>query len=347
MKIRIYLLLIVSFCVSGLVMGQPTGDGGSGGRGPTPTLGNTGLADQRGYLVGPGDVITVKVLGETQWDFEATVDENGKIEVPFFDESVTAMCKNARELRTDITKFVSKYLRDPQVNVRVKEQKSRPGAVVYGEVRSPTQFELKRNARLLELISSAGGPTDEAGETVQIFRPNPPICATPQELADWKLDNTDSENVPNRIYNIRNAVAGKEDSNPIIYPGDIVYVQRAAPIYFTGEVRSPQGLRLKADGLTLSQAIAMVGGLTVEAQSKDIKIYRVKEGSSEGRELITVNYKLIKEQKQPDIVLRPYDIIDVSKTKKSIAQVILEAATGFGRTGLSTLGNGMIQRVIY
>ena len=39
---------------------------------------------QKGYLLGPGDEITGKVLGEAQFDFVATVNEDGKIEVPFF-----------------------------------------------------------------------------------------------------------------------------------------------------------------------------------------------------------------------------------------------------------------------
>ena len=42
----------------------------------------------KGYLIGPGDEITGKVLGEKEFDFVATVDEDGKIEVPFFDKPV-------------------------------------------------------------------------------------------------------------------------------------------------------------------------------------------------------------------------------------------------------------------
>jgi len=54
---------------------------------PTPV---PNAAVQKGYLVGPGDEITGKVLGESEFDFVATVDEDGKIEVPFFDKPVIA-----------------------------------------------------------------------------------------------------------------------------------------------------------------------------------------------------------------------------------------------------------------
>src|SRR5215207_3089806 len=79
----------------------------------------------KGYLIGPGDEITGKVLGEEQFDFVATVDENGKIEVPFFDKPVMAKCLSERELRTEVTKLLAKYLRSPQLSLRVTGRNSR------------------------------------------------------------------------------------------------------------------------------------------------------------------------------------------------------------------------------
>jgi protein involved in polysaccharide export with SLBB domain len=66
---------------------------------------NTPTSDtqKNGYLIGPGDVITVNVLGEKDFDFVATVDEDGKFQVPFFKQGVTAKCRTEKELRTDVT----------------------------------------------------------------------------------------------------------------------------------------------------------------------------------------------------------------------------------------------------
>src|SRR5512140_1239869 len=94
---------------------------------------------QKGYLVGPGDEITGKVLGEPQFDFVATVDEDGKSEVPFFDKPVIAKCRTERELRTEISALLGRYLKTPQISVRVTDRKSRPPATIYGEVRTPQQ----------------------------------------------------------------------------------------------------------------------------------------------------------------------------------------------------------------
>ena len=158
---------------------------------------------------------------------------------------------------------------------------------------------------------------------------------------------TDDElDVPSRLYSISDIKQGKEESNPIIYPGDLIVVEKSSPVYITGEVMQPQGVRLAEGGLPLTQAIAMVGGVRREAKTKDIKIYRLKDNSKD-REIISVNYDLIKKGEQKDVMLQPYDIIEVDKSKKSIAQTILEIATGVGRTALSGFGNTLPTRVLY
>ncbi|MCA1608281.1 MAG: polysaccharide biosynthesis/export family protein, partial [Acidobacteria bacterium] len=127
-----------------------------------------GADNAKGYLIGPGDEITVKVLGEEQFDFVATVDSNGKIEVPFFDQPLTAKCLSEPELRKEVTKLLSKFLRSPQLNLRVTERNSRPKVTVFGEVRTPSQIDLKRRATLIEVLSAAGGVTEDAGGTLQV-----------------------------------------------------------------------------------------------------------------------------------------------------------------------------------
>lgn len=301
---------------------------------------------ERGYLVGPGDEITGKVLGEPQFDFTATIDEDGKFQVPFFDKTIEARCRSEKELRADVTQLLSKYLRNPQVSVRVTQRKSRPPATVFGEVRNPQQVDLRREARLLELISFAGGVTEEAGGMIQIFRTQPPICAETRMEADWKAESNNGLDVPSRMYSLSGLRQGKEEANPVIYPGDVIVVQKAAPVYITGEVNQPQGIYLKEGGTTLTEAIAKIGGVRREAKTKDIKIYRLKANSKD-REIISVNYDSIKKGDQKDVMLEPYDIVEVDKSKKSVAQLVFETVTGVGRTAIGGFGSALPQRVLY
>ncbi|MBX3298702.1 MAG: SLBB domain-containing protein [Acidobacteria bacterium] len=304
------------------------------------------VPQNRGYLIGPGDEVTGKVLGEPQFDFVATIDEDGKIEVPFFDKPISAKCKSERELRAEITELLGKYLRNPQLSFRVTERKSRPPVTIYGEVRSPQPVVLMRRATLIELLGVSGGVTEEAGGMVQIFRTQPPICVDADDDAVWASQSGDRTDVPYRLYSLSSIRSGKEEANPVIYPGDVIVVQKAAPVYVTGEVVSPQGIYLKEGGLSLTEAIAKIGGVRREAKTRDIKIYRLKAGSKD-REIITANYDLIKKGQQKDILLEPYDIIEVDKARENIGETILKIVTGMGRSAISTVATGGASRILY
>ena len=301
---------------------------------------------QKGYLLGPGDVIEGKVLGEKDYDFIATVDEDGKIEVPFSDKPVVAKCRSERELRTEITAILGKFLRSPQLSLRVTDRKSRPPATIYGEVRTPGPVVLMRKVTLLELLSFSGGVTEEAGGMIQIFRTQPPMCSDEKEDSNWKAEASEPTDVPSRMYSLASVRLGKEEANPVIYPGDVIVVQKASPVYITGEVVSPQGIYLKEGGVSLTEAIAKIGGVRREAKTKDIKIYRLKSNSKD-REIISANYDMIKKGQQKDIMLEPYDIVEVDKARDSIGMTIMKIVIGAGKTVLSSGAGTVGSRVLY
>jgi polysaccharide export outer membrane protein len=281
----------------------------------------------RGYLVGPGDVIEGKVLGEKDFDFTATIDEDGNFEVPFFDKPVPAVCKTEKELRAEVSRLVSRYVRNPQVSVQVKERKSRPPATIYGEVRQQQQVILTRQARLMELLSFAGGVTEKASGMIQIFRTQPLLCAAPDEVNNWKTQADGGFDVPSQVYSLASVRQGKEESNPLIYPGDIIVVQKASPVYIVGEVLRPGEMTIPEGGLPLMQAVAMASGVSREAKTKEIKIYRRREGSAQP-EVVSVNYDLIKKGQQKDVILEPFDIVEVGKAKKKFTDYVMEFVTG-------------------
>jgi len=278
-------------------------------------------------MIGPGDEVTGKVLGEPQFDFVATVDSDGRIEIPFVETPLIAKCKTERELRTEITALLAKYLRTPQVSFRVTKRNSRPPISIYGEVRTQSQFDPTRRVYLLEVISHAGGVTEKSGGTIQVFRPRPPICPEPGQ-SDWgPAGSSEGVGVPSRMYSLASLRQGKEESNPEIFPGDIIIVQKAAPVYVTGEVIKPGELDIPEGGLPLMQAVAMASGITREAKTKEIKIYRRKPGTTEPQ-VIAINYDSIRKGEQKDLMLEPFDIVEVGKSRKSIGDIFMEVLTG-------------------
>ena len=300
----------------------------------------------KGYQIGPGDEITIKVVGEPDFDFASRVDEDGRVNVPFDELPLDAKCKTERQLRSDMKLMLAKYLRNPQFNLRITDQNSRPPATVYGEVKAPQQVKLMRKATLVELLALSGGTTEEAAGMIQVFRTQTPICAEGDKDAVWTADSHDPTDVPSRVYSLAAVREGREEANPVIYPGDVIVVQKAAPVYITGEVASSQGIYLKEGGTSLTEAIAKVGGVKAGAKTKDIKIYRLKAGSKD-RDIVAVNLDEIKTGKQKDVMLQAYDIIEVDHAKDSLGKIMLDMAMGAGRTALSSVSNSAGYRVLY
>ena len=111
------------------------------------------------------------------------------------------------------------------------------------------------------------------------------------------------------IYQVNDVKSGLAKYDPYIRPGDIVIVSEGAPLYVTGAVVFQRELVLK-DGITLGRAIAMAGGVTRQAKTSDVHIYRQKDGKI-GSEDMKVDFDAIRKGKAQDVVLQPYDIIEV------------------------------------
>ncbi len=343
MKFKSFILII--FVFSAVVVNAQSSEV------PAPTFVNSkdippGAMVSKGYTIGPGDEIIAKVVGEPDYDFITTVNDDGRIEVPFYDQSVVAKCRTEKELRADLSGLLAKYLRNPQLSLRI-ERKSRPPASIYGEVNKAMEITLLRKASLVEVLAIAGGVKDEAGGVIQIFRTRPPMCTADDDPGNWRAQSSDPTDVPSRVFSLASVRQGKEDSNPIIYPGDVIVVQRALPVYVTGEVVAPQGLYIKEGGMSLTEAIAKIGGPKPGAKTKDIRIYRLKNGSKEmsteskDRELISANYDLIKKGQQKDLMLQPYDIIEVDKAKEPLGLTIARFALGAGKAIITAGANSV------
>lgn len=282
----------------------------------------------RGYLIGPGDVLTIKAMGEPSFDVDKiSVDEQGRLFVPYVDTPLVAKCKTERELQAEVSKAWSKYLRNPQLTLRVTERLSRPPVSIYGEVAKQSQFELTRKVYLLEIISVAGGVSDKSSGVIQVFRTRPPVCSTSTDPNNWVIDPDKDLGVPSRLYSIAALRQGRDEANPEILPGDIIVVQKSSAVYVTGEVVRPGELSIPEGGLPLTQAIAMASGVNREAKTKNVKVYRRKPGLPQP-ELIAANLDMIKKGNAKDLMLEPGDIVEVGKAAKKFTDILMEFVTG-------------------
>jgi polysaccharide export outer membrane protein len=277
------------------------------------------------------------------------VDDQGNVsELHFIDKPVPALCRTEKEVAKDIAVAYSKFIKSPQVSVRVIGRNSRPPAYVFGAVRVPARVQMQRRVRLQELITASGGVTEQANGDIQIMHTEAAMCPEPGDEVEEVFAKDGSLMAPMKVYKMEDLVAGKVASNPLIRPGDIVIVMEAKPVYITGMVMAPQGIFLR-NGLTLSRAIAMVGGIRKDAKSDDVRIYRQKPGSFE-QELLRVNFNAIKKKEAEDVVLQPYDIIDVAEASMfsgkrlfpTLAQTLLGGGMGILTNGMSNVAYKVI-----
>jgi polysaccharide biosynthesis/export protein len=311
----------------------------------SPSVDSQGI---RNYLLGPGDVLDVRVFGQPDLNTIAEVDSDGNISsLPFLETPIPARCRTEKEVQKSISTAYAKYLKNPQISVRITERKSRQPATVFGAVRQPTRIQMQRKVRLNELMAASGGFTERASGTIQILHTEPVMCPGPGEEAD--AAPIDGTKIPLNLVKISELRAGKQEANPVIRPGDYVLVTEAEPVYITGSVGYPQGIYIR-DQLTLGRALAMVGGLRKEAKASDIRIYRQKPGSPD-QDTIKADLNAIKKRQQPDPVLQPYDIIEVPEASMfstgRIGQTLLGAVTGSIGNMFSTVGGALPTRILY
>jgi polysaccharide export outer membrane protein len=294
-------------------------------------------------------VLDIRVFGQPELSTSnAQIDSDGNLSsLPFLETPIPAKCRTDKQVQKDIAAAYAKFINNPQVSVRIAERNSRQPATVFGAVRQSARIEMKRRVRLNELIAVSGGFTERASGTIQILHTEPLMCPEPGEEEDAKpIDGT---KIPLQIVKINELRTGKADANPVIRPGDYVLVTEAEPVYITGAVAAPNGVYLR-DQLTLTRALAMVGGTRKEAKLNEVTIYRQIPGTTK-QEIIKVDVAAIKKNQKPDVLLQAYDVVDVPEasmfSKGRLGGTILSAITGGMASAISNTGMYLPQRVIY
>lgn len=113
------------------------------------------------YAIQNEDVIAVRVSGEPALSQNYVVDEKGYITLGDQVGKVRVAGLSSKQAQERLNDELKKYLKVFEVSVLVVgETGSR--ALVYGEVAKPGTVKLRQGARLLDVLSEAGQPTDKA-----------------------------------------------------------------------------------------------------------------------------------------------------------------------------------------
>jgi polysaccharide export outer membrane protein len=212
------------------------------------------------YTLGPGDILSIVVWDHTELNLPAsggggadssgansvaagyTVDADGMIQYAYIG-AVKVAGLTEMSTRDLITQKLSRYIRQPQVTLRIQTYRSKR-VYIDGEVRTPGVAVLNDMPMTLpEGINRSGGFTDKADRSkVAITRGNTTIVV----------------NIPDMIKK------GANPDNIILHDGDLVrvYAQTDTKVYVLGEVQRPGSLTFNNGRMSLNEALGDAGGIS-------------------------------------------------------------------------------------
>lgn len=158
------------------------------------------------YTLGPDDVVEITVMRHPEFSGTYPIDQEGKLQYKFVgDMFVSGMTK--LELEKKINEIISRYVIAPEVNVTVKEYRSKV-FYVLGEVGAPGKYYMRsENISVRDAVVMAGLPTQAAAmRKTRIITPNE---------NGGKVRSVD-------IYAL--LYGGDLKKNLIMKPGDFLYV---------------------------------------------------------------------------------------------------------------------------
>jgi polysaccharide export outer membrane protein len=251
------------------------------------------LQQAEDYQIGPQDVLEIKVWDNTDMTKKAVVTLDGFISYHFIGK-IEAKGLTTGELAEKISKKLADgYIINPQVTIEVIEYKSQK-IYISGEAIKPGTYYLTKKTSLVEAISMAGGPTNDADREVIIVRPN-----VSKVFSDTSLLKNEMVHKTQLIIDLRSALEGDLSQNIYIQNGDSIFIPRAKSFYIMGEVKRPGKYNLKK-GMTVLNAISLAGGETVKATIERTRIIRAEKGKK-----IEKKVKLDELVQSDDIIIVP------------------------------------------
>ena len=280
------------------------------------------------YAVGPQDLLEVSLFNIDGTDglpnkVQVRVGNNGSITLPLLGQ-VQVGGMTPPELEENLRKQYGKFMHEPDVGVALAENRSN-SVYVLGSVKNPGVFPVTGQETLRRVLAMAGGLTGGAGMFVHVSRQ----LAAEEQAYLISLDD------------LANDKSGK--FNLSVRAGDFINVPLAGTFFVDGYVERPNAYPL-ARPYTLSQAVALAGGLAPNAKPSNITIFR--RGPQAEVQVLNRDLEKIRSGEEEDVRLVENDVVVVPPSMaKIVIQALLSSVGYTSRSSSYSMGIGRVGRV--
>jgi polysaccharide export outer membrane protein len=268
------------------------------------------IDSSRDYKIGPEDLLEICVFEDEKLNKTVRVSFQGNVNLPLLGV-VKVKGLSASELERELRDLLAeKYFQDPNVSVFIKEYRNQRISIM-GAVEKPGVYDVTGQKTILDMLALSGGLKEDAGPLLFLIRP------PRREEGDSKKggeNETVEEQTKTAVVDLRELlVRGDLSLNLALLHGDLLNIPVSGKVFVGGEVRAPGGFPLKGNRLTVSQAVALAGGLKTEAAASDTKIFRYSDKGA-GKEIISTNVYSIQKGQAEDLYLKENDIVFVPRS---------------------------------
>ena len=268
-------LLIWSICCHSVNAAPPASDPQVPGNEAAPRI----------IELGPGDSVSIQVYGQPDMATTVYVSDDGTIPVPLAGPvQIAGLSPAEASQRIEKALKDGKFLVHPQVTLTVMVSRSQRVSVL-GQVGKPGVYPIESNTTIFDLLAMAGGALETGSDEIFLLRKDAGGTLQRYPINLKGLDNA------------KNAIPAQA-----LRGGDSILVPKAEQFYIYGEITSPKKYRVEP-GMTVVQAIAVAGGVTVRGSERRVDIKRLV---ADGK-YVTVKAKL-------NDLVKPDDVIHVKES---------------------------------
>ncbi len=254
------------------------------------------------YRVGRGDTLEITLWqGATADKITTDVGSDGTISFGYLSD-VNVNGLTTRQIDERLTKGLSRFIRNPRVDVRVTKYRSKSvmllGAIATPDPsRGPGRYTLSGKETVLDLISRAGGPASDAN------------------LSDVTIRRKSGRTIRVDLFKVINR--GELDQNVVIDDQDLVFVPRLSKeekrVYVFGEVKKPGAYPFTGSTMNLFDAVSEAGGYTVFAKEAQTRVVR---GDRNNPQVLTANLDALVEDgdQRQNLALMNGDLVYVPRS---------------------------------